>query len=161
MREALKGTPRKLEVPTGRIFRFGSNNGRLGIVPAGWRGYDAHYARRGQQGEKLPMPILVRETITTLGSIAANFAEDEDTENGVRVTGLSRTPHFSFARKYGGGISPAEERALAGPLEDMLPEMIPVFDPVIHLTLTPDQEAPITIFPRSPGAFRTNGLVEF
>lgn len=162
LKESIKSSPRRLEVPMGRVFRFGTHNTKLGMVPTGWRGYTARYARRSETGERLAQSMFVREANVTLGGIAMAFSEESGNEREVKIADLgSETPHITFACRSSGGFSQAEERALSGPLEEILPEKISLFDPVIYLKLHQGQAEPIIINPRSPGEFRANGLVEF
>lgn len=104
---------------------------------------------------------LAREAAISLGVLATSFAEEDDVE-GMQISRMmgSATPHVSVSKKVrGGAITVAEERSIAGQLEEILPDSIPVFDPVIHLTLSPEDTK--TIFIRSPMDYAKKGLVDF
>ncbi len=155
--EKIKSSPRRTEIPTGRVFRFGAENRRLGIVPLGWQGYTANYANRDQQGNRLPMPMIVRESATAIGGITNALAEEYD-DLQVSLTDIgAETPHFSFARHRRHEITQAEHRALVEPLSHIMPEVVTVFDPVIFLRRS--QHEPVQIIcVRSPGEY--SGLVD-
>jgi len=161
IRQSIKGAPRRMEMPVGRVYKFGDDGNRLGVVPLGWKGFSARYARRGDNNERLLMPMLVRETNVAVGGIANFLHEQGSPGDDMRVRDISAgTPHITFAQRKKGYISQSEERALAQPLESIMPESFAVFDPVIFLKLRQGDPAR-PIFVRSPGEIIEDGLIEF
>jgi hypothetical protein len=97
------------------------------------------------------MPIIVRETNLAIGAIATEFAQNGELAQALRATAIGRTPHITFAQKIKGGpISQAEEHAFAGLVDEILPESLTVFDPIIYLRLSKDQSDPIVLHARAP-----------
>ncbi|NBU33159.1 hypothetical protein EB118_18010 [bacterium] len=153
LKHSLFRVPRRLEVPTGLVYAFGEkhNKNKLGVIPAGWKGFSAPYAETDNQKNVLPMPIIVRETNLAIGAIATEFAQNGELAQALRATAVGRTPHITFAQKIKGGpISQAEEHAFAGLVDDILPESLTVFDPIIYLRLTKDQPDPHVLHARAP-----------
>lgn len=155
LKRSLNGVPRSLSVSLGRVDRFGSENekNKIGIIPRGWKGYTSHYAEKDATKDKniLPMPVIVRETNICLGGLVTAFSGNENLERGIRLDGIARTPHISLARKERGGpISHSEIQAVSAIVEEIAPEGIELFDPVIYLRVAKDQHEPISIYSRSP-----------
>lgn len=130
----LEDTDPGIDLPIGILSRFGSNGRRnkIGFVPRGWKGYHAKYARINEDGEKLPVGLIVDESIFAVGSIATAFSHN----NRFVINGLARTPHVTFVKKIVGDITDSEFRDIAGGImevvEDMESQDLMFDDPVIY-----------------------------
>ncbi len=61
------------------------------------------------------------------------------------------TPHITIAHKQRGGhISQSEAAAMAGLIEEIMPDEFQLFDPVIHFRPRPDFDATQKIHVRPP-----------
>jgi hypothetical protein len=159
------GVPRKLFLPLqGRVDTFGKLDAptKLGVIPNGWKGFRAHYAERdkqkkGSHEEVLPMPILVRESQLIYGAIETGFSHIEDFIGSGRGNNpMNMTPHITIAQKQkGGSISQSEAASMQGLLEEIIPERLQLFDPVLYYRPTPDRDSTQSI------TFRpTRGMLE-
>lgn len=154
LKQSLQGVPRRMTVPLGRVDSFGDEGKRdkVGIIPSGWKGFTARYADRGAPPQKdvLPIPVLIRETNICLGGIASTFGHNEELERGIRLAGLSTTPHVTVAQKVTGGpISHSEMQGIGAIVEECMPESLVLFDPLIQVKLATSSEK-FSIPPRSP-----------
>lgn len=162
LKHSLHGVPRRLEVPTGRVDSFGDEGkkDKVGIIPKGWKGYSAHYAERDMEKKILPMPIIIRETNVCLGGIITAFGSDEELERGINMDCFSRTPHITVAQKMKGGpISHGEMQSMAAVVDEIMPDTLELFDPVLHMRLYPGQVVPIDVSARSPRMSRNGPLL--
>ena len=107
--------------------------------------------KKGLDKQVLPMPVIIREADLCVGALTNAFGGNEQLQQGIRTVGFSRTPHISFARKErGGSLSDSEIQSQSTIIDEIMPETLVLFDPVINLRLTPYQRAPIEISVRSP-----------
>jgi hypothetical protein len=125
----LGGAPEELGIPTGKVDRFGSRNNAIGVVPRGWKGYRARYALEDDMGERLPLGAITTENQYCIGVIATAMADN----NKFIVDGLARTPHITLANRKRGGIPDHEKRVITAEIEEALPEVITLTDPIIYL----------------------------
>lgn len=136
----VSGRPRMLRVPLGNVAVFGNHNNRVSIVPEGWRGYGAAYARRVDGGRIGANHALTREINGAVGEVV-QFVDGGVNGSGEYVNVSARplqrqTPHLTVATKTRGGPISNEERAdIAGQIESFMPPELKFYDPTIHLNL--------------------------
>lgn len=129
-----------LTLPVGVPERF--DGGRsVGCPPQAWRGYGANYHRRGnaarplsevqqQKPENLtPNALLVVEKQLCIGAIAAAFSDEYPAFN---VSPLIGGPRITLLRRSS-PIHDGKFNELQSMLADVLPDELPLGDPVIHL----------------------------
>ncbi|TXG75999.1 hypothetical protein E6P97_04440 [Patescibacteria group bacterium] len=136
----VRGRPRVLPMPPGAVAVFGNHNNRVSIIPDGWRGYNASYARRDDQDRVGANAALTREINSVVGEVT-QFVSGGVNGNGEYVAVSTRplerqTPHLSVATKTRGGpISNSERADVAGQIASFMPAELKFYDPVIHLDL--------------------------
>lgn len=147
--EDIEGTPERLYVPLGQLARFGAQNSKLCILPLGWKGPRRRCAVRDEDGILLPLGAVSTEGGTVATSVNDSLAGDFGAIDA--SCAVPRNPHMVIAEKAG-GIRDHELRMIKDALKSVLPEKIPLEDPVIHLRTDRTQRQSEVIYVRAPGA---------
>jgi hypothetical protein len=145
----LERTAGELHMPLGQTQPFSRRAvmSTIGVAPDGWRGHKAAYpVRTGSEHDLLNSKDIVeeRELCARAISRCIGFGEEEAFDS------LSATPRINVLRqKRGAAIPDHEYRRIEAVLDTLMPDMVPVSDPVISVQYDRRSQPLVATVPRA------------